>query len=135
MPKLRTRLILLGVALGGVGVITVANGSGDAVDPAASSTDERPTSITTTVGAPDPFSTNGTWRVPEQIPPGTYLATPRDAGPVFPYYEICATLGCDPFGTGEFIGNGMVEGPTYVQIPEGAVSVQIMDLTLAPVEG
>lgn len=141
MSKLRTRLLLVTALVGAALVAAVSvsgNDSGTVTANPATVEAVMPAPATEAPPSPSagPLSSNGTWLVPSQIEPGTYRAEAR-VGPLggVAYYEICATLGCDPFGTGTIIGNGIVDGPAYVVIPDDAVSVNLTDLTLTPVEG
>ncbi|MBF6277007.1 hypothetical protein [Nocardia nova] len=77
---------------------------------------------------PDPLSTNGRWRVPEDIRPGDYTVTPTDGTG---YWKLCRSIRCE-IGTDGFIENDLVDGPNFVTIPTDARYIQIRDLVLAP---
>jgi hypothetical protein len=132
-------MLLVAVLIGAAGVAAGIASSGDSgtvtADPASVEA-VVPTELVeaepaSTVG---PHTDNGTFLVPTEVAPGTYRAEQRPGLGGVSYYEICATLGCDAFGTGTLIANGIVDGTAYVVIPDDAVSVALTDLTLTITE-
>ena len=81
----------------------------------------------------DPMSTNGTWMVPSEIPPGNYR-TQMQPGETGGYSEVCADVACE-IGTPGFISNDLYDGPGMLSIPENAVAVKIRDIVLTPMVG
>lgn len=78
----------------------------------------------------DPYSSNGTWQVPSQIPPGTYR-TALAAWQTNGYYTICADCTCEP-NTPGFIRIDFLNGPGVVMIPPNAASIKLNNLILTP---
>lgn len=81
----------------------------------------------------DPMSTNGTWMVPSEIPPGNYR-TQMHSGETVGYSEVCADIACK-IGTPGFISNDLYDGPGILSIPETAVAVKIKNIVLTPMTG
>jgi len=80
----------------------------------------------------NPYSSTGTWLVPEEIAPGTYrvnLAPGEDHG----YGAVCGDYECDPFGEPGMLSNDNYFGPGVMVIPESAVSVELKRITLTPI--
>jgi len=117
-------LAALAVSLTGCGVATVP---GSPLVPA-------PIEVPIEVGlADDPMSTNGTWMVPSEIPPGNYR-TQMQSGESVGYSEVCADIACE-IGTPGFISNDLYDGPGMLSIPETAVAVKIKNIVLTPMVG
>lgn len=83
----------------------------------------------------DPLQSDGTWLVPSQIQPGTYMAT-QDPQGYSHYWETCINMaGCGNFETDNLIENGNVEGAQdYIIIPPEAGAVYIRGVNLTRVE-
>ena len=81
----------------------------------------------------DPMSTNGTWMMPSEIPPGNYR-TKMQPGETGGYSEVCADIACE-IGTPGFISNDLYDGPGMLSIPESAVAVKIKNIILTPMVG
>ena len=81
----------------------------------------------------DPYSSTGTWMVPQEILPGTYRAMIAD-GENTGYYATCADYACEiEFDSdGGLISNDFMTGPGIIVIPPNAVSVELRDLVLTP---
>ena len=77
----------------------------------------------------DPYSSNGRWRVPEQIAPGDYQATPTH--PMGGYWEQVSAIGAEP-GDPEFLSNDFITAPDYVHIGPDTKFIQLDDVTLTP---
>jgi hypothetical protein len=83
----------------------------------------------------DPYASNGTWKIPEQIAPGRYHATPNnDPVVTMRWFQLCADPYCDQVmsETTEYVQ----AGGTYVLIPDdGTVKgIKNMGVKLEPVE-
>jgi hypothetical protein len=76
----------------------------------------------------DPYSSTGTWLVPEEIAPGTYRVTllSNRSG----YTAVCADFACRP-GPG-MIGNDIHDGPGVLVVPPDAVAVELKNVELTP---
>lgn len=75
----------------------------------------------------DPYSSNGMWRVPEDIAAGEYRVIPTsDFGG---YWKLCATMQCK-IGTSGFIENDLISGPSYISIPAEARFIELSRVRL-----
>ncbi|WP_227979925.1 hypothetical protein [Nocardia spumae] len=96
----------------------------------AASTYTAPTSrmpIARSATPAKPLSTNGRWKVPEQIGYGTYAVTPTsDLGG---YWEQTATVGAEPGDPG-FIDNDFITGPDFVTITPETKYIKLDDVVL-----
>ncbi len=82
----------------------------------------------------DPMSSDGMWKVPEQIAPGDYQIAFRDPSVGSAYYELCADIACK-IGAG-MLGNDFVAAaPDYVSIPVGAQYIRMRNIVLTPMAG
>jgi len=82
----------------------------------------------------DPYSTTGTWLVPDEIAPGTYRVS-LQPGERNGYGAVCGDYECDPFGDPGIISNDNYYGPGIMVVPQSAVSVEIKRITLTPMIG
>ena len=80
---------------------------------------------------PNPLTSDGVWRVPEDIKPGTYRAVPTKS--YGGYFALCSDYTC-AIGTG-MIRNEMVTGPEVFTIPETAASIKLSRLNLTSLDG
>jgi hypothetical protein len=80
----------------------------------------------------NPLSTNGRWKVPEQIAPGTYQAIPRNS--FGGYWETTSRIGAEPGDPG-WIANDFITGNDYVTIGPDVRYIKLDDVTLIPAEG
>ena len=92
------------------------------------STSVRAASPTLEAEPADPYSSTGTWLVPDEIAPGTYRVTPMSnrSG----YTAVCADFECRP-GPG-MIGNDLHDGPGVLVVPPSAVAVELSNVELTP---
>lgn len=82
----------------------------------------------------DPYSSTGTWLVPDEIKPGTYrvnLNPGEDSG----YGAVCGDYECNPFGEPGMLSNDNYYGPGVMVIPPSAVSVELKRINLTPMGG
>lgn len=139
MSRTRVLVILTALSLGAAVAIGLSTGSDSGTvtaDPATVTPAVVEPAEAEPAPATGPFTENGTLLVPTEIVPGVYKATATDGAlDGLPYYEICGTLGCDAFGTGTILANGILDGPTYITIPAEAASVTLTDVTLTSVAG
>jgi len=82
----------------------------------------------------DPYSTTGTWLVPDEIAPGTYRVSVHGDGK-WGYGAVCGDYECDPFGEPGMISNDNYNGPGIMVVPQSAVSVETRNITLTPMKG
>ena len=78
----------------------------------------------------DPYSSTGTWLVPEEIAPGTYRVIPLSSRSG--YTAVCADFACRP-GPG-MIGNDIHDGPGVLVVPPEAVAVELSNVELTPMD-
>ena len=82
----------------------------------------------------DPYSSTGTWLVPDEVAPGTYRVN-LQPGERHGYGAVCGDYECDPFGEPGMISNDNYSGPGVMVIPPSAVSVELKRITLTPMGG
>ena len=127
-------LAVAGIAVLGLSACDPNEVTGSAVPVShVDTTFEAPTTqmpIASTVRPADPYSTNGRWRVPEQIAPGDYQATPTHE--LGGYWEQTRVIGAVP-GDDGFLSNDFITGQDYVHIGPDTKFIELDDVTLTPV--
>ena len=81
----------------------------------------------------DPYSSTGTWLVPDEIKPGTYRVS-LNPGASHGYGAVCGDYECDPFGEPGMLSNDNYKGPGIMVIPQSAVSVELKNITITPMQ-
>ena len=98
------------------------------------STSVRAASPTLEAEPADPYSSTGTWLVPDEIAPGTYRVS-LQPGESNGYGAVCGDYECDPFGQPGIISNDNYYGPGIMVVPQSAVSVELKRIALTPMIG
>lgn len=137
-----TKLAALTVVLSAAAAIVGITACGSTVDhpdalpsppPGASSSTDSWVQGQIDNASKDPLQTDGTWVVPTQIKPGTYMAV-QDPDANAHYWEVCRSLDCGNFNMDNVISNGNVEGAQdYIVVPPEAKAVALDGVNLVPV--
>lgn len=77
----------------------------------------------------DPYTTDGTWKVPSEIVPGSYRVELKP-GKTSGYTEVCSDVACK-IGKG-MLSNDFLTASSTVDIPANAVMIKLRGVNLIP---